>query len=168
MLLWPWRTVFFTGSLEDRKVLFVHYSLHATRAPLTEILLTIIEILKSHFCDLDVFSLIFIFNTGIELIFWLKYFSGLERIKLRVRTFVLTVTINHFQNDWPCLLPNLVMSWVAGVLCLTSTKSLLRTLNWLSINQFIYYHSFLMIYKVNTKQTPSIPMCSSSREGEEI
>ena len=37
---------------------------------------------------------------------------------------------------------------------LTSTAVLLNQEGWLSVNQLIFYHSLLQVYKVNKTQTP--------------
>ena len=57
--------------------------------------------------------------------------------------------INRIQ-----VVQNLAMCWVTGSHKLTSTKDLLTKMNWLSVNQLIFYHSFLLMYKVMKKQSP--------------
>ena len=49
---------------------------------------------------------------------------------------------------------NLAMCWATNLNKFTRTKNLLTKLNWLSIHQLIYYHSFLIIYKITSKKTP--------------
>ena len=49
---------------------------------------------------------------------------------------------------------NLAMCWVSNSHRLTCTKTLLGQLDWLSVNQLIYYHSFLMMYKIKKKLAP--------------
>ena len=46
------------------------------------------------------------------------------------------------------------MSWITGLHRRTRTKDLLKEVNWLSINQLIYYHGFLTIYKVRKNSVP--------------
>ena len=46
------------------------------------------------------------------------------------------------------------MSWITGSHRRTRTKDLLKEVNWLSINQLIYYHGFLTIYKVRKNGGP--------------
>ena len=50
---------------------------------------------------------------------------------------------------------NLAMSWISGKNRKTSTKELLDSVNWLSVNQLIYYHGFLLMYKIK-EQSPFI------------
>ena len=57
--------------------------------------------------------------------------------------------INRIQ-----VVQNLAMCWMTGKHKLTSTKELLTKMNWLSVNQLIFYHSFLMMFKVRNKQSP--------------
>ena len=52
------------------------------------------------------------------------------------------------------MVQNLAMCWVTNSHRLTSTKEMLSKLNWLSVNQLIYYHSFLLQYKVQKKSLP--------------
>ena len=49
---------------------------------------------------------------------------------------------------------NLAMCWVTNSHRLTSTTGMLTKLNWLLVNQLIYYHSFLLQYKVRKKSSP--------------
>ena len=51
---------------------------------------------------------------------------------------------------------NLVMCWVTSSHRLTSTKTLLGKLNWLSVNQLIFYHGFLLQYKVMRNKAPKM------------
>ena len=46
------------------------------------------------------------------------------------------------------------MTWITGLHRKTSTKELLNKVNWLSINQLVYYHGFLLIYKVKKNRAP--------------
>ena len=49
---------------------------------------------------------------------------------------------------------NLTMTWITGKQRRTSTNELLKSVNWLSINQLVYYHGFLLIYKVRKQSSP--------------
>ena len=49
---------------------------------------------------------------------------------------------------------NLTMCWASNCNNFTRTRYLLTKLNWLSIHQLVYYHSFLIIYKITNKQAP--------------
>ena len=51
---------------------------------------------------------------------------------------------------------NLAMCWVTSSHRLTSTKTLLRRLNSLWVNQLIYFHGFLLLYKVKAKKVPKM------------
>ena len=52
------------------------------------------------------------------------------------------------------MVQNLTMAWITGLHRRTRTKDLLKEVNWLSINQLIYYHGFLTIYKVRKNSVP--------------
>ena len=49
---------------------------------------------------------------------------------------------------------NLTMTLITGRPSRTSTKELLKSVNWLSIHQLVYYHGFLLIYKVRKHRAP--------------
>ena len=51
---------------------------------------------------------------------------------------------------------NLAACWVTGLPKWTKTELLLETINWLSINQLAYYHTFLSIWKIREKKEPFI------------
>ena len=46
------------------------------------------------------------------------------------------------------------MAWISGLPRRTRTLDLLKNVGWLSINQLIYYHGFLMVYKVKKNRGP--------------
>ena len=46
------------------------------------------------------------------------------------------------------------MAWITNKHRKTKTTDLLTEVNWLSINQLIYYHGFLTIYKVKKNSVP--------------
>ena len=60
------------------------------------------------------------------------------------------------------------MCWSAGCHRLTKTKTLLEKVGWLSINQFIYYHSFLLLYNVMTKGEPEFNLLHLNRSKNKI
>ena len=49
---------------------------------------------------------------------------------------------------------NLTMAWISSLPRRTRTIDLLKNVGWLSINQLIYYHGFLTIYKVKKNRSP--------------
>ena len=49
---------------------------------------------------------------------------------------------------------NLTMAWILNLPRRTRTIDLLKNVGWLSINQLIYYHGFLTIYKVKKNKSP--------------
>ena len=49
---------------------------------------------------------------------------------------------------------NLTMAWILNLPRQTRTIDLLKNVGWLSINQLIYYHGFLTIYKVKKNKSP--------------
>ena len=51
---------------------------------------------------------------------------------------------------------NLAMCWITNSHRLTSTRKMLSQLNWLSVNQLVIYHRFLMIYKIRKKGLPKL------------
>ena len=46
------------------------------------------------------------------------------------------------------------MTWITGPHRRTRTKDILKAVNWLLINQLIYYQGFLSIYKVRKNRAP--------------
>ena len=49
---------------------------------------------------------------------------------------------------------NLTMSWISGLPRRTRTLDLLKKVKWLSINQLVYYHGFLSMYKIQKNGGP--------------
>ena len=49
---------------------------------------------------------------------------------------------------------NLTMSWISGLPRRTRTIDLLKKVKWLSINQLVYYHGFLSMYKIQKNGGP--------------
>ena len=51
---------------------------------------------------------------------------------------------------------NFAICWITNSHRLTSTRKMLNKLNWLSVNQLIIYHGFLLIYKIRKKGSPKL------------
>ena len=60
---------------------------------------------------------------------------------------------------------NLAMVWITGKHRRTSTKELLKTVGWLSVQQLVYYHGFLTMYKVRNKGAPYYNLCHLNTRG---